>query len=412
MIRFRIPFYFLVVLALAIRIFLSITSTEIVPAGTKIEFEGTVDKRTVSEGRQTVSVSGKTVWVPVYPRANLGDLVRINGVVYCPKAQFCSAQIIKADSFSIIEPATGSNPSSVLFRIRERLVSVYRNLLPKKQAQLMSGIVFGGSSLGTEFKSELADVGLSHVVAASGMNVTFFAGLAFSVFTVFRMRKGLIVVLGCTLLWFYCGLTVFDASVVCFFLMVTLTLIARAFGRNSSSWWGLGVAGYIMLWAKPELIRDFGFLLSFASMIGQISVSSLDFGLRMAWKFLAQSFIQNAAAILATFPIVIWLFGQFSLVTLFTNLLVVWTIEPLMILGLVAVIFGVVSQSLAQVVILPAGIVLSYFIWVVEKFSALPWKVVRIENPGWLFLIGYYLFLGGLTIYVKGFLGSRVKSLI
>lgn len=286
-------------------------------------------------------------------------------------------------------------------RVHSEIVAIYFRQLPRDQAELLSGIVFGGSDLSSSFKARFATVGLSHVVAASGMNVTFFAGLAFSVLSVVRARKVIVVIFGSTLVWLYCGIAGFEAPVVRAGLMVTLTLFAQAFGRTSSSWWGLGLAGYIMLWVKPELIRDFGFLLSFSSMIGQITVSNLRFRLRMVWNFLAQSFVQNVAAILATLPVVVLLFGRLSLVTIITNMLVVWTVEPLMILGLAAVFLGIISSELAEIALLPAGILLVYFNRVVEYFEAIPWAVLKVDHPGWLFVIGFYMFLGGMVMWFK-----------
>lgn len=403
--RAWLAFYIVAVFCLIARLTLSETAKKMVEVGKPVQLEGTVRDIRFSEGRQIVYIGDRTVWADVYPRLGSGDLVSLSGVVQCPgRSPSCSEVLVKASAIKVITTASTSGHFSVFEYFdaaHKKLTTIYFMLLPKNQAELISGIVFGGSNLSSSFKSRLADVGLSHIVAASGMNVTFFAGLAFSFLSLFRAQRKLVAVFGCTLTWFYCGLAGFEPPVVRAGLMVSLTLFAQAFGRNSSSWWGLGLAGYIMLWVNPALIRDFGFLLSFSSMIGQISVSSMEFRLRIVWKLLAQSLVQNAAAILATLPVVICLFGRFSLVTIITNILVVWTVEPLMILGMVAVILGFISYELCKIVLLPAGILLFYFNWVADYFEAIPWAVIRLENPGWPFVIGYYMFLGGMVVYFK-----------
>lgn len=388
------------------RILLTVKAEEYVISGAHIELSGKVERQSLSEGRQTIWLAGSTIWAPVYPRVSFGDRIKVYGSVNCfNRAYACPPRFVKAERLEVFEASSGerlaSSPTEIFAMIHWKATSVYRIVLPEEQADLISGIVFGGNSLSSDYKSKLADVGLSHVVAASGMNVTFFAGLAFSILSVFKARKGLIVVFGSILVWLYCGIAGFEAPVVRAGLMVTLTLFAQAFGRNLSSWWGLGLAGYIMLWVNPELVSDFGFLLSFGSMVGQITASSVHPRLRMAWKFIAQSLIQNVASILATLPIIVWLFGRLSLVTIFTNMLVIWTVEPLMILGILAVISGIVSYGLAEIVLLPAGILLAYFNSMVDLFASVSWSVVRVENPGWWFLIGYYMFFGGLVVYFK-----------
>jgi ComEC/Rec2-related protein len=402
----RVTLYCLALIGLGLRLLLSEAGTAVITRNSRIELTGAVERVRVSEDRQTIVVGGQTVWAPIYPRLTPRDSVWVKGVIECfgDKA-VCSYGTVKAETVKLIEP--GLQPLSLtsvfgyFSKVHDEATKVYYSLLPKNQAELLSGIVFGGSSLSPSYKSKLADVGLSHVVAASGMNVTFFASLAFSFISVFQARKIIIVIFGCTLVWLYCGIAGFEASVVRAGLMVTLTLFAQALGRHPSSWWGLGLAGYIMLWVNPELIRDFGFLLSFSSMMGQISVSNLSIRLRMVWKFLAQSFVQNVAAILATLPMMILLFGRLSLVTIITNMLVVWTVEPLMIFGLAAVILGFITYQMAEIVLLPAGILLIYFNTVVDYFEAIPWAVFRVDNPGWLFLIGFYMFLGGTLMWFK-----------
>lgn len=406
--------YTVALLLLLGRIVFSLGAEDTVVSGSLVELTGRVERHSLSEGKQSIWLSGYTIWAPVYPRVNFGDNVRVNGSVYClHDAYACPTKFIKADRLEVREAASDEklmlSPIEMFAMAHRRATSVYRIVLPEEQADLVSGIVFGGNSLSSDYKSKLADVGLSHVVAASGMNVTFFAGLSFSLLSVFRARKGLVVLFGSILVWLYCGIAGFEAPVVRAGLMVTLTLFAQAFGRNLSSWWGLGLAGYIMLWVNPELVSDFGFLLSFSSMIGQITVSSVQPRLRIAWKFIAQSLIQNVASILATIPIVVWLFGRLSLVTIFTNVLVVWTIEPLMILGILAVILGILSYELAEVVLLPAGILLGYFNFIVDFFASVPWSVMRVENPGWWFLIGYYMFFGGLVLYFKQYHRRQIR---
>ncbi len=53
-----------------------------------------------------------------------------------------------------------------------KVTQVYQDVLPFRQASLLSGIVLGNIGLDRSFRTRLANVGLTHVVAASGMNLT------------------------------------------------------------------------------------------------------------------------------------------------------------------------------------------------------------------------------------------------
>lgn len=262
------------------------------------------------------------------------------------------------------------------------------NGLPGK---LLTSIVFGGAELPNSFKAQLARVGLSHVVAASGMNVTLLAGGVYSLLRAFRFNRRLSVLLGIVLIVIYSSITGFEAPIVRAAIMASTLFLAPIVGRKSSGWAALLAAATIMLWVEPYLILNFGFLLSFTSMIGQMALIRLTAGVTDWWKVIIGIFGQTGAAILTTLPIVLIGFGKFSLVSIGTNALVLWTVEPLMILGIIITILGLVSTELARLASLPARPLLEYFLWVVQTFDR-PEMVARI-SMNWLTAVGYYCLL-------------------
>src|SRR6266849_3179484 len=61
--------------------------------------------------------------------------------------------------------------------LRGRATQLYEKSLPPVGSSLLLGIVFGGKQgMPDEFLKSLRAVGVMHVIAASGMNVTFVAG--------------------------------------------------------------------------------------------------------------------------------------------------------------------------------------------------------------------------------------------
>lgn len=284
--------------------------------------------------------------------------------------------------------------------LRNAAVGIYQQILPPEQANLFSGIVLGNLGLDREFKNKLAAAGLTHVVAASGMNVSILAGMIFLVLSFLRIPKILKVILGLVLIGFYSTMTGFAPPIVRAGLMFSFSLVAGLTGRESTGFTGLLLSALLMLSVSPELMTDPSFLLSFTSMAGQIFLSTIKINLPKIPALIIGNFLQSFLALLFTAPIIVLFFARFSLVAMVTNFLVLWTVELLMLLGFVEIGLGIFFTEAARFIALPVSLLLGYFLWVVNLFSRPSWSVIRFSlNPGWptaLFITGYYLTLGGL----------------
>src|SRR5260221_525802 len=92
-----------------------------------------------------------------------GDFITIVGT-------YKDGSLIKGD---IKEQQVSNN---IFTTIRKRLVSFYENSLPQPYASLVAGITIGAkSNLPKRFSDNLKSTGTSHIVVASGMNITLVA---------------------------------------------------------------------------------------------------------------------------------------------------------------------------------------------------------------------------------------------
>lgn len=304
--------------------------------------------------------------------------------------------------------ATLVMPGFVL-QIRENFVQAYQAVLPGREADLLSGVVLGNAGLDRRFRSKLAEVGLTHIVAASGMNITLFSGFVLWWLAVLKLGKIQKAILGVGFILLYSAVTGFEPPIVRAALMAIIVILASVFGRQKDILWALLITGYIMLWVSPKLIGSASFLLSFFAMISQIFLGSFLSALptwESPWPKLFRAFWslfwQNFLAIIFTFPIVLWYFSKFSLVSLVSNLLVVWTIEPLMILGGLIGMASFFSTELARIIALPASPLLAYFLWVVNVLSGKDYFLLHLKLDNWTFPVGYYLLLAAFIYWWQG----------
>ena len=96
-------------------------------------------------------------------------------------------------------------------------------------------------------------------------------------------------------------------------------------------------------------------------------------------------------------------FSSYNPVSILVNMLVLWTIPPLMILGGVGAIAGLILPFLGQICLYLSLPFLLFFKKTVMLFSGLPGKIsvdVRNENFPWQITVGYYLILVSLVLFI------------
>lgn len=344
----------------------------------------------VTKGSYKLDLQGVRVYLPVKDVYHYGDYILISGLWNGRYLEM--PQVIK-------HVTAGKSRHEA--DIREKLRQVYFSILPARQADIIAGMVLGSLELDSQLKNDLANVGLIHLVVASGMNLTLLGGFLMALFTGFRAGRTIGVVGMSFAVIGYAGLTGFNPPVVRALIMFEAVLLGSLMGRKSGGLFALVTAGYIMLWVSPGLATSYSFLLSFASMIGQIFVSTFKLSLPNLVKPFILVVMQNFFAIVFTLPIILVGFAKFSLVSMISNLLVVLTVEPLMIGGAIAGIVGLVSLELARMILVPLAFVLQYFLWVVEVFGVSEKFVMKIEDFNLSMGIGYYLILFVSIYYFK-----------
>ncbi len=146
--------------------------------------------------------------------------------------------------------------------IRQRIISFLNKNLSPNLSGLLLGIVFGiKEGIPKDFFNDLRQVGVLHVIAASGMNVTMTAGFISSIFLLFLRRQIALIVTIFGIL-FYAVLAGGEASIVRASIMGIVVFAAQILGRQAWPAFILFLTGYIMLFWDPSLISDIGFQIS------------------------------------------------------------------------------------------------------------------------------------------------------
>lgn len=299
-----------------------------------------------------------------------------------------------------IDPTYRDEKLNFFGPLRESLLQVIDQSLPYPQSTLLSGIVLGSDRIPYYLKQNLKITSTVHIVVVSGQNLSMLAGFMMNL--VYLLGRKKTVVLTLFVIVFYSLLTGLEVPVLRAALMAGLALMAQILGREKSGWWVLLLVAGGMLLYNPNWLLSISFQLSFLATFGVVVVAPIFLGyLKMVPNIFRQDLGVTLAAQAMVLPIIAYSFGQISLIGILVNSLILWTIPIVMMAGFGVLIAGMINSFLGAVVGLLPGVLLTYFIYLVEFFSQAPGASLKIGETGITVWVGYYLMLGAGVLMLK-----------
>ena len=287
---------------------------------------------------------------------------------------------------------------SILYVFREKLLSHIYTMFPKSEAIFLSGILlWARENIPEEVKEDFNNSWLTHFIAVSWFNIT------------------LCVIFSTFLFWFlpalYRTITV-SAVIISFSFFVWLWApVVRAaimwilwyiFLQSWSSIKNITLLAFtalcMVIYSPLSLNYDVSLHLSFLAVIGIIYTQQF---FSQIFSFLPSTFAIKEACVLTfaalsfSLPIMIFGFGQVSLLAPLANIAVTWTIPLAMLLWAVSVIFYIISPVLGVIIWFPTWILLKYDMHMVYFFWNIDSALLKLDS--WIYsnyyIIAYFLIL-------------------
>lgn len=344
-----------------------------------------------------------TVNLKLIPQVSYADQIALSGKLdYIEVGDGDQIAFMNYPEFRLLEKGS---EGSLIIKMREHIIRFFNSSLPQTYSSLMLGIVFGiKEEMPEAFYLDLQKVGLMHVIAASGMNITMLGGFLSLLFAMFFKRQVSIAltILGIIL---YAVLAGLEPSIVRAALMGILVFLAQLTGRQNSSFLALFFAAFLMLMRSPSLLTDVGFQLSFLATFGLIYLRPI-FGLipkvkkLMEKSVIAEDLTTTLTAQIMTLPILLVNFGSYSLWSIPVNAIVLWTVPILMIIGGISTIISFIFEPVGRLVLYFSIPFLLYFTKIVEVFGNFSGEI-NIENLSFLVIAGYYLIIFAIISYKR-----------
>ncbi len=288
-------------------------------------------------------------------------------------------------SKSVIGPPAHSTVAGALQRVKAWLDLRLQSAVPEPAASFLSGLVFGGSSsLSPDLQAAFSATGTSHVLAASGFNVSLLTAVFLAwAMEAFGRRRALVVT--AVLLPAYAVMAGASASVLRAALMASVLLLGAWTRRQADAANLLLAAVVLLLVAQPRLLTDDpGFQLSVAATAALMAFAP-SWEPHFVWlpkRFgIRASFVASLAASVATLPVSLWHFGTVSWIGPLANLLLLPFVPALVGLGLAAFAAAAAHPAVGAVAGLPAWAGAVLFLRAEQALASVPFAQTSVPHP-------------------------------
>ena len=343
-----------------------------------------------------VETSG-SIWLTTDNNSNIqrSDIVTVAGVLKEGFGSF-SASMYSGKITRLERP----KPGDIALDVRNTFADGTRKAISEPQASLGLGYLVGQRrGLPEELDNALQAAGLTHIVVASGYNLTILVRLARRLFE--NVSKYLSLLSASGMILSFIAITGLSPSMSRAGLVAGLSLLAWYYGRKFHPLVLLPFAMAITLLIQPSYgWGDLGWQLSFAAFGGVMILAPLTqayfFGDKPE-KPLRRILIETLSAQIATLPILLLAFGQFSVIAPVANILILPLVPLAMVLTFIAGLGGLFLPTIAEIVGIPAEMLLTYMTETAMLSGSLPWATHEVEISILSSIAMYLLIIGGST---------------
>ena len=272
-------------------------------------------------------------------------------------------QLIASAKGRVVLGSVSSSPRFWPVQAKQLLLRKISEVFRPDAAPFMKSLMLGEKGdfyADPSLETAMSRSGLMHVIAVSGMHLSFLVGFVQLVFG--RNRRSSLVCLG--LIWFFVFMTGSPPSAMRAGLMQSFVLCAPLFGRENDAFTSLSFSLAVLLLLNPFSAKSAGLQLSFAAVTGLMlfsrplyqAVEGL-FGsaMRIPPVKAAAGVLASSLSVMAlTVPVTALQFGSVQILAPVTNMLVLWSVSLCFCLGYLACLAACFLPAFGSVLAFPA----------------------------------------------------------
>ena len=297
----------------------------------------------------------------------------------------------------------------ILENIRYKFLIKIDDLYDSKTAEFLKSLLFGKTDGLTEnIKESFRDSSLSHVLAISGMHVTYvIIGINFILSKLIKYKKIRNNILICCII-FFSFVTGNSVSGVRACIMAVMTMLANNFERKNNFYISLIYSFLIIILYNPYNIYNIGLWLSYMGTLGIVCYSTFFkkyinrkiklkkrevFFIEKIKNYLIENLVVTCSAQILIFPIMMCVFNTISISFFISNILVSFFIGPLLILGYLSVLLSFIKFPFLKLIISITEFFIVIVVKISEICSKLPFSKIYVTTPSIIVVFLYYAIL-------------------
>ena len=264
-------------------------------------------------------------------------------------------QIYLPEHYSLAERNDESLSEKVSQQRLQTLQKIDSSGLSGKSREFLKGIILADrTEMDVGTVSDFSKTGLAHILAISGSHIAIIFGLIYflslKIFPA-KYRKHAIIT-SLLFIWAFAVFIGFGNSVVRACLMLSVYFIYVLLQRKPDFLHSMALAAAVILLIDTNQIFDVGFQLSFVAVFGIFWLNQPLLRYFPKPKSKLQNFMMNVltvslAAQIATLPLVLYYFHQFSFISIIANLVIIPLSEIVIVFSLLMVILIAFNLNVA-----------------------------------------------------------------
>ena len=223
------------------------------------------------------------------------------------------------------------------------------SLQPQNKAILKGIILADRTEIDQEIINHFSKTGLIHILAISGSHMAIiFLMILFVLNPIFSVKyRNIPIYISLAAIWGFAIFIDYGNSVVRSCIMITVYYIMIFLQRKPNLLHSLALAGMIILSIDTQQLFDVGFQLSFLAVFGIFwlykPITNHYKPLKnRAIRFILNTFSLSLAAQLTTLPLILFYFHQFSIMSVFINVVSIMVSQGFIIFSfIISILFGI-----------------------------------------------------------------------
>lgn len=294
-----------------------------------------------------------------------------------------------------------------LNKTRNKILKTHSKYLKSPNLEILGGIVFGDDAVAPPeyIKHSFINSGLLHILAASGMNVSFIFTFWLVILGLFKVPYKPKVLSGMFIIILYTLMTGLGASVIRAALMLLFVLAGKLMDRDANSVSLLSLVAVLMLIYNPAYINNVSFQLSFLVTFGLLTTANIvSQKLSNLPKWVVIPILIPLVAQIWIAPIQMFYFNSFSLYSILANISTVCLLSVISFCGFISSVISVITpiaDFTCKIFDFGLNYLLNILVFISNFFANLPHCIIQTTHPHLVQVFIYYVMLLLLTFLIK-----------